>query len=100
MLPWLSCLHAEPLFEVAGVAGEMCFNQAKPAASYSRAAGPNLVPRLTLYKDRRCYSVFHSAPDLIRSLLPGTAAAGNVSLDPIAPGDRLSSYCFAEVSRL
>ena len=37
--------------------------------------------------DRWYYRVFQSAPDLIRSLLPGSAAAANaLGLDPSAPG--------------
>ena len=43
--------------------------------------------------DRWYYRVFQSAPDLIRALLPGSAAAANaLGLDPTAPGD--SHYCF------
>ena len=43
--------------------------------------------------DRWYYRVFQSAPDLIRALLPGSAAAANVLiLDPTASGDR--HYCF------
>ena len=46
--------------------------------------------------DRWYYRVFQSAPDLIRSLLPGSAAAANaLGLDPGAPGDRLYRYCFS-----
>jgi hypothetical protein len=46
--------------------------------------------------DRWYYRVFQSAPDLIRSLLPGSAAAANaLGLDPAAPGDRLYRYCFS-----
>jgi hypothetical protein len=37
-----------------------------------------------------------SAPDLIRELLPGTAAAANaLGLDPGAPGNQLYRYCFS-----
>ena len=51
--------------------------------------------------DRWYYRVFQSAPDLIRALLPGSAAAANaLGLDPGAPGDRLYRYCFAEALRL
>ena len=51
--------------------------------------------------DRRHYRVFQSAPDLIRELLPGSAAAANaLGLNPSAPGDRLYRYCFAEALRL
>ena len=43
--------------------------------------------------DRWYYRVFQSAPDLIRSLLPGSAAAASeLCLAPDAPGDQL--YCF------
>ena len=43
--------------------------------------------------DRWYYRVFQSAPDLIRALLPGSAAAAKaLGLDPTAPGD--SHYCF------
>jgi len=46
--------------------------------------------------DHWYYRVFQSAPDLIRSLLPGSAAAANaLCLDPNAPGDRLYRYCFS-----
>ena len=46
--------------------------------------------------DRRHYRVFQSAPDLIRELLPGSAAAANaLGLNPSAPGDRLYRYCFS-----
>ena len=44
--------------------------------------------------DRWYYRVFQSAPDLVRSLLPGssaTATANALSLDPSAPGDSLST---------
>jgi hypothetical protein len=48
---------------------------------------------LLLNTDRWYYRVFKSAPDLIRALLPGSAAAANVLiLDPTASGDR--HYCF------
>ena len=44
--------------------------------------------------DRWYYRVFQSAPDLIRALLPGSAAANAnaLSLDPGAPGDRLYRF--------
>ncbi|QVL53665.1 MAG: hypothetical protein KFB97_04730 [Cyanobium sp. M30B3] len=43
--------------------------------------------------DRWFYRVFQSAPDLIRALLPGSAAAANaLSLDPGAPGDQLYRF--------
>ena len=46
--------------------------------------------------DRWYYRVFQSAPDLIRSLLPGSAATATVlGLDPGAPGDQLYRYCFS-----
>jgi hypothetical protein len=51
--------------------------------------------------DRWYYRVFQSAPDLIRELLPGSAATDNaLGLDPGNPGDRLYRYCFAEALRL
>ena len=53
--------------------------------------------------DRWYYRVFQSAPDLIRELLPGSAAAANanaLSLDPSAPGDSLYRYFYAEALRL
>jgi hypothetical protein len=51
--------------------------------------------------DRWYYRVFQSAPDLIRSLLPGSDTGANaLSLDPSAPGDQLYRYCFAEALRL
>ena len=47
------------------------------------------------------YRVFQSAPDLIRSLLPGAIATANaLALDPSTPGDRHYRYCFAEALRL
>jgi hypothetical protein len=48
---------------------------------------PALLP---LNTDRWYYCVFQSVPDLIRALLPGSAAAANtLCLDPSEPGDRL-----------
>lgn len=48
--------------------------------------------------DRWYYRVFQSAPDLIRALLPGSAAAANtLSLDPSAPGDSLYRYEALEI---
>ena len=45
--------------------------------------------------------VFQSAPDLIRSLLPGSAAAANaLCLDPDAPGDRLYRFEAFEIKEL
>jgi hypothetical protein len=43
-----------------------------------------------LNTDRWYYRVFQSAPDLIRSLLPGSAtgAKNELSLDPADSGDR------------
>jgi predicted transposase YdaD len=47
------------------------------------------------------YRVFQSAPDLIRSLLPGSAAAANaLGLDPGAPGDRLYRFEALEIKEL
>jgi predicted transposase YdaD len=56
-----------------------------------------------LNTDRWYYRVFQSAPDLIRSLLPGSAAAANASalgLDPADPGDRLYSFQALEIKEL
>ena len=51
--------------------------------------------------DRWYYRVFQSAPDLIRSLLPGSAAAANaLGLDPGAPGDRLYRFQALELKEL
>ena len=51
--------------------------------------------------DRWYYRVFQSAPDLIRALLPGSAAAAIVfSLDPAAPGDRLYRFEALEIKAL
>ena len=51
--------------------------------------------------DRWYYRVFQSAPDLIRSLLPGSAAAANaLGLDPGAPGDRLYRFEALELKEL
>ena len=51
--------------------------------------------------DRWYYRVFQSAPDLIRSLLPGSAAAVNaLSLDPGAPGDQLYRFEALEIKEL
>jgi predicted transposase YdaD len=47
------------------------------------------------------YRVFQSAPDLIRSLLPGSAAAATaLSLDPGAPGDQLYRFEALEIKEL
>jgi predicted transposase YdaD len=51
--------------------------------------------------DRWYYRVFQSAPDLIRSLLPGSdATATGLSLDPTAPGDRLYRFEALEIKEL
>ena len=51
--------------------------------------------------DRWYYRVFQSAPDLIRALLPGSAAAENpLGLDPGAPGDRLYGFEALEIKEL
>ena len=51
--------------------------------------------------DRWYYRVFQSAPDLIRSLLPGLAGAANaLGLDPGAPGDRLYRFQALEIKEL
>jgi len=54
-----------------------------------------------LNTDRWYYRVFQSAPDLIRALLPGSAATGNtLSLDPSAPGDSLYRFEALELKEL
>ncbi|MEB3354911.1 MAG: DUF2887 domain-containing protein [Cyanobacteriota bacterium] len=52
--------------------------------------------------DRWYYRVFQSAPDLIRSLLPGSAtgAKNELILDPAAPGDRLYRFEALEIKEL
>ena len=51
--------------------------------------------------DRWYYRVFQSAPDLIRSLLPGSAAAASeLCLEPGAPGDRLYRFEALEIKEL
>ena len=51
--------------------------------------------------DRWYYRVFQSAPDLIRSLLPGSAATATVlGLDPGAPGDQLYRFEALEIKEL
>ncbi len=50
--------------------------------------------------DRWYYRVFQSAPDLIRSLLSGSAAANALSLDPGAPGDQLYRFEALEIKEL
>ena len=53
--------------------------------------------------DRWYYRVFQSAPDLVRSLLPGssaTATANALSLDPSAPGDSLYRFEALEIKEL
>ena len=50
--------------------------------------------------DRWYYRVFQSAPDLIRSLLPGSAAANSLGLDPGAPGDQLYRFEALEIKEL
>jgi predicted transposase YdaD len=51
--------------------------------------------------DRWYYRVFQSAPDLIRALLPGSAAAANaLGLDPGASGDRLYRFEALEIKEL
>ena len=70
------------------------FRQQAPAASVDK------VGRRP-YTDRWYYRVFQSAPDLIRSLLPGSAAAANaLGLDPGAPGDRLYRFQALEIKEL
>jgi predicted transposase YdaD len=54
-----------------------------------------------LNTDRWYYRVFQSAPDLIRSLLPGSAATANaLALDPSSPGDRLYRFEALEIKEL
>jgi len=55
-----------------------------------------------LNTDRWYYRVFQSAPDLIRSLLPGSAAANAnaLSLDPDTPGDQLYRFEALEIKEL
>ena len=51
--------------------------------------------------DRWYYRVFQSAPDLIRSLLPGSAATAMVlGFDPGAPGDQLYRFEALEIKEL
>ncbi|MCX5946225.1 MAG: DUF2887 domain-containing protein [Cyanobacteria bacterium] len=51
--------------------------------------------------DRWYYRVFQSAPDLIRSLLSGSAAGANaLGLDPEAPGDQLYRFEALEIKEL
>ena len=51
--------------------------------------------------DRWYYRVFQSAPDLIRSLLPGSAAGANtLGHDPDAPGDQLYRFQALEIKEL
>ena len=48
--------------------------------------------------DRWYYRVFQSAPDLIRELLPGSAAGANtLGHDPAAPGDQLYRFEALEI---
>ena len=51
--------------------------------------------------DRWYYRVFQNAPDLIRSLLPGSAAAASeLCLAPDAPGDQLYRFEALEIKEL
>ena len=51
--------------------------------------------------DRWYYRVFQSAPDLIRELLPGSAAGANtLGHDPAAPGDQLYRFEALEIKEL
>ena len=51
--------------------------------------------------DRWYYRVFQSAPDLVRSLLPGSdTGAEALGLDPTAPGDRHYRYEALEIKEL
>jgi predicted transposase YdaD len=57
---------------------------------------------LPLNTDRWYYRVFQSAPDLIRSLLPGSdaAAKNELGLDPATPCDRLYRFEALEIKEL
>jgi predicted transposase YdaD len=60
-----------------------------------------LQPYPRVNTDRWYYRVFQSAPDLIRSLLPGSAATATVlGLDPGAPGDQLYRFEALEIKEL
>jgi predicted transposase YdaD len=52
--------------------------------------------------DRWYYRVFQGAPDLIRSLLPGSEAglSSELGLDPAVPGDRLYRFEALEIKEL
>jgi len=52
--------------------------------------------------DRWYYRVFQSAPDLIRSLLPGSEAglSSELGLDPDVPGDQLYRFEALEIKEL
>ena len=70
---------------------------------------PNPKPRLpfcepgllSVNTDRWYYCVFQSAPDLVRSLLPGSdTGAETLGLDPTAPGDRHYRFEALEIKEL
>lgn len=70
------------------------FRQQTPAASVDKVGRRQ-------YTDRWSYRVFQSAPDLIRELLPDSAAAADaLGLDPCAPGDRLYRFEATEIKEL
>ena len=74
-----------------------------PIANESRlpTVPHGLQPQPRVNTDRWYYRVFQSAPDLVRSLLPGSdTGAVPLGLDPTAPGDRHYRYCYAEALRL
>jgi predicted transposase YdaD len=70
-----------------------------PATIYFNQAPEGLQPVNT---DRWYYRVFQSAPDLIRSLLPGSEAglSSQLGLDPAAPGDRIYRFEALEIKEL
>ena len=103
-------LPPEPPEAPARTSYEAAYRQRIPTAnSPSRAAAP---PPSSSYlfasqrpqpvnTDRWYYQVFQSAPDLIRSLLPGaTATANALALDPSTPGDRHYRFEALELKEL